>query len=147
MSFSINVKLFAIHERREGKGWGEIKKNIKEKFNVNPPTVRALQMWEKETDRGVLEQAIKERAKKEAENIKTQTLAKVAEELLPRLWQARDAGEDIEYEGWRWFFSIVENTLGSVKFNRFIKKYQDERKGKPDIPPVSETSSSRSSYP
>ena len=136
MGFSFEVKLFALDNRSEGKGWGEIRRAIKERFNIDPPTVRSLQKWEKETDRGVLNRALKEKAKKEAEAIKGQALTSVAEDLLPRLWKARDAGDDIEYEGWRWFFSIVENTLGSGKFKRFLLQYQDERKGKPDLPPV-----------
>ena len=136
MGFSFEIKLFVLNGRREGKGWGEIRRATKERFNIDPPTVRSLQKWEKETDRGVLNRALKKKAKKEAETIKGQALTSVAEDLLPRLWKARDAGEDIEYEGWRWFFSIVENTLGSEKFNRFLEKYRDERKGKPDLPPA-----------
>ncbi len=136
MGFSFEVKLFALNGRREGKGWGEIRRTIKERFNVNPPTVRSLQKWEKETDRGVLDHALKEKAKKEAEAIKGQALTSVAEDLLPRLWKARDAGDDIEYEGWRWFLSIVESTLGSEKFKRFLKQYQTEREGKLDVPPA-----------
>ncbi len=136
MGFSFEVKLFAINSKREGKGWGEIRRAIKEKFNINPPGVRSLQKWEKETDRGVLNRALKKKAKKEAEAIKGQALTSMAEDLLPRLWKARDAGDDIEYEGWRWFFSIVEKTLGSKKLKRFLDKYWDERKGKPDIPPT-----------
>ena len=134
MGFSFEVKLFALNSRREGKGWGEIRRAIKERFNIDPPGVRSLQKWEKETDRGVLNRALKEKAKKEAEVIKGQALTSVAEDLLPRLWKARDAGDDIEYEGWRWFFSIVENPLGSEKFKGFLYKYLDERKGKPDLP-------------
>ena len=136
MGFSFEVKLFALNNRREGKGWGEIRRAIRERFNIEPPTVRSMQKWEKETDRGVLNRALKERAKKEAEIIKGQAQTSVAEDLLPRLWKARDAGDDIEYEGWRWFFSIVENTLGSKKFKRFLRQYQDEREGKPDLPPI-----------
>jgi len=136
MGFSFEVKLFALNNRREGKGWGEIRRAIRERFNIEPPTVRSMQKWEKETDRGVLNRALKEKAKKEAEIIKGQALTSVAEDLLPRLWKARDAGDDIEYEGWRWFFSIVENTLGSEKFKRFLRQYQHEREGKPDLPPV-----------
>jgi hypothetical protein len=136
MVFDLEVKLFALNNRLEGKGWGEIRRAIKEKFNIVPPTVRSMQKWEKETDRRVINRALKEKAKKEAEAIKGQALTSVAEDLLPRLWKARDAGDDIEYEGWRWFFSIVENTLGSEKFNRFLDKYRDERKGKPDLPPA-----------
>ncbi len=136
MGFDFEVKLFALNSRREGKGWGEIRRGIKERFNTDPPTVRSLQKWEKETDRAVLNRALKEKAKKEAEAIKGQALTSVAEDLLPRLWKARDAGDDIEYEGWRWFFSIVENTLGSEKFKRYLHQYLDERKGKADLPPV-----------
>lgn len=136
MGFSFEVKLFALNSRQEGKGWGEIRRTIKERFNIDPPTVRSMQKWKKETDRGVLDRALKEKAKKEAEAIKGQALTSVAEDLLPRLWKARDAGDDIEYEGWRWFFSIVENTLGSKKLRRFLKQYQGEREGQPDIPPT-----------
>ncbi|MDP2919615.1 MAG: hypothetical protein Q8O43_05315 [Dehalococcoidia bacterium] len=136
MGFNFEVKLFALSRRSEGKGWGEIRRAIKERFNVDPPTVRSLQKWEKETDRGVLDHALKEKAKKEAEAIKRQALTSVAEDLLPRLWKARDAGDDIEYEGWRWFLSIVESTLGSEKFKRFLERYKTEGKGKPDVPPA-----------
>ncbi len=136
MGFSFEVKLFALNSRSEGKGWGEIRRAIKERFNIDPPTVRSMQKWEKETDRRVLNRALKEKAKKETEAIKGQALTTVAEDLLPRLWKARDAGDDIEYEGWRWFLSIVENTLGSEKFKQFLHKYLDEREGKPDLPPV-----------
>ena len=136
MGFSFEVKLFALNSRSEGKGWGEIRRAIKERFNIDPPTVRSMQKWEKETDRRVLNRALKEKTKKETEAIKGQALTTVAEDLLPRLWKARDAGDDIEYEGWRWFLSIVENTLGSKKFKQFLRQYLDEREGKPDLPPV-----------
>jgi len=136
MGFSFEVKLFALNSRREGKGWGEIRRAIKERFSIDPPTVRSLQKWEKETDRGVLNRALKEKAKKEAEVIKGQALTSVAEDLLPRLWKARDAGEDIEYAGWRWFFSIIEATLGSEKFRKFFNQYMEEQAGKPDLPPT-----------
>ena len=111
MSYDFEVKLFALNRRHEGKGWGEIRRAIKERFDIAPPTVRSLQKWEKETHRGVLNRALKERTRKEAEAAKAQALTSVAEDLLPRLWKARDAGDDVEYEGWRWFLSIVENTL------------------------------------
>jgi hypothetical protein len=136
MGFSFEVKLFALNNRREGKGWGEIRRAIKERFNIDPPTVRSLQKWEKETDRGVLNRALNEKAKKEAEAIKGQALTSVAEDLLPRLWKAKDAGEDIEYAGWRWFFSIIEATLGSEKFRKFFNQYMEEQAGKPDLPPT-----------
>jgi hypothetical protein len=134
--YDLEVKLFALDNRRGGKGWGEIRRDIKEKFKIAPPGVRSLQLWEKETDRGVLSRALKEKARKQAETIRGEALTSVAEDLLPRLWKARDAGDDIEYAGWKWFLSIVENTLGSEKLKRFLKQYLSERERQPDIPPT-----------
>ena len=48
--FSFEVKLFALDSRREGKGWGEIRRAIKEKFLIEPPTIRAMQKWEQGSD-------------------------------------------------------------------------------------------------
>jgi hypothetical protein len=137
--YSFEVKLFALDKRRQGRGWGEIRRAIAEMFKIEPPTVRAMQRWEKDVDRDVLNRALKEKAKKEAEVVKGQTLTMVAEGLLPQLWKARDAGEDIEYAGWNWFFRIVESSLGTEKFRRFINNYLREREGQPDLPPMTPT--------
>jgi hypothetical protein len=126
--FSFEVKLFALDNRREGKGWGEIRRAIKEKFLIEPPTVRSMQKWEQGPDRQVLNGALKDKAKREADAIKEQAINRVAQELLPHLWKAKDAGEDIEYAGWRWFFSIVENALGREKFYGFMTRYLEENK-------------------
>jgi len=131
--YDLDVKLFALDRRREGRGWGEIKRAIKERFNINPPTTRSLQKWDKELDRDALNRALMEKTKSQAESIKGEALTIVAEGLLPNLWKARDAGEDIEYAGWRWFFSIIEATLGSEKFRKFFNQYMDEQAGKPDL--------------
>jgi hypothetical protein len=127
--FSFEVKLFALDNRREGKGWGEIRRAIKEKFLIEPPTIRAMQKWEQGADREVLSRALKDKANKEAETIKQQAINRTVQELLPKLLEARDTGEDVEYAGWRWFFSIMESTLGHEKFKRFMAKYLDEHKG------------------
>jgi hypothetical protein len=135
-AYDFEVRLFALDRRREGRGWGEIKQAIKERFNIKPPTTRSLQKWDKELDRDALNRALREKAKREAESIKGEALTRVAEDLLPNLWKARDTGEDIEYAGWRWFFSIIEATLGSEKFRKFFNQYMEERAGKPDLPPT-----------
>jgi hypothetical protein len=126
--FGFEVKLFALDNRREGKGWGEIRRAIKEQFKIEPPTVRAMQKWEQGSDREILNRALTDKARKEAEAVKEQTLNRVAQELLPKLWEARDTGEDVEYAGWSWFFSIMENTLGQEKFKGFMARYLNEHK-------------------
>ena len=134
--YNFEIKLFALDRRREGMGWGEIKQKIRERFNIKPPTTRSLQKWEKGLDRDGLNRALMEKARSEAEANKGEALTRMAEDLLPKLWEARDGGEDIEYAGWRWFFSIIEATLGSEKFRKFLNQYIEEQAGKPDLPPT-----------
>jgi hypothetical protein len=134
--FPIEVKMFVIERRRDGKEWSDIKRAIRETFNMEPPTVRAMQRWDKELDRAALSRALKKRAKKEAQAAREQTVTMLAQDLLPTLWKAVDAGEDLEYTGWGWFFRLVETSLGTEKFQRFIGRYLVERKGKPEFLPA-----------
>jgi hypothetical protein len=134
--FPIEVKVFVIEKRRDDKEWSEIKRGIRETFNMEPPTVRAMQRWDKELDRAALSRALKDKAKKDAQAAKEQTVTMLAQDLLPTLWKAVDAGEDIEYSGWNWFFRLIETSLGTQKFQRFIGRYLDERKGQPEIAPA-----------
>jgi len=128
--FSFEVKLFAFDRRHEGKGWGEIRRAIKEKFKIEPPTIRAMQKWEQGSDREVLIKALKDKATNEAEAMRKQALNRVAQELFPKLLEARDTGEDVEYAGWSWFFSIMESTLGREKFRNFMDRYLKEHENK-----------------
>jgi len=128
--FSFEVKLFAFDRRHEGKDWGEIRRAIKEKFKIEPPTIRAMQKWEQGSDREVLIKALKDKATNEAEAMRKQALNRVAQELFPKLLEARDTGEDVEYAGWSWFFSIMESTLGREKFRNFMDRYLKEHENK-----------------
>ena len=39
----------------------------------------------------------------------------------------KDAGQDIELAGWKWFLNVMENQLGSLKFEHVIREYMAER--------------------
>jgi hypothetical protein len=126
--YDVRIKLFAIDNRREGKTWGEVRRAIRANFAIDPPTVRAMQKWEKELGREGLIRAVAQKTREEAEAAKREAVNRLIEGLIPRLLEAKDAGEEIEYASWRWFFSVVESTLGSDKFRAFIDKYRSETK-------------------
>lgn len=127
--FELRVKLFAIEHRRGGKTWGEIRRAIKTEFVIDPPTVRAMQKWEKELDREGLSRAIAQKTKEEAEAAKRLVVNSLVRDLVPKLWEAKDAGEDVEYASWKWFFSVMESTLGRDKLRAILDKYLEESKG------------------
>ena len=70
----------------------------------------------------------KDKADKEAEVIRKQAVNRVIQEMLPKILEARDTGEDVEYAGWRWFFSVMENMLDREKFKQFMARYLEENK-------------------
>jgi len=126
--FKTDVKLFVLNERAEGKGWKVIRERIRERFKIEPPTVRAMQKWEKKLDRAALSAELMKDIKGEMPAIQAEAQVRFAQELLPVLWKARDAGEDMELVGWKWFLHFIDGRLGSQRFERMVSDYMSERK-------------------
>lgn len=125
--FKTEVKLFVLDERAQGKGWKIISQGIKGKFNIDPPTVRAMQKWEKNLDRMALTAELMKDIKGEMPVIETEAQVRFAQDLMPILWNARDAGQDMELAGWKWFLHFIDGRLGSQRFERMISEYMRER--------------------
>jgi hypothetical protein len=125
--FSTQVKMYALDERRSGKTWKQVQQGIKERFSTSPPSIRAMEKWEKEIDREKLGQLLIEESRKALPGVEATTLRQMAEGLIPVLWQARDTAGDVELEGWLWFFSLIERQLGHAKFERFLSEYRNRQ--------------------
>jgi len=125
--FKTEVKLFVLDERAQGKGWKIISQGIKGKFNIDPPTVRAMQKWEKNLDRMALTAELMKDIKGEMPVIQTEAQVRFAQDLMPILWNAKDAGQDMELAGWKWFLHFIDGRLGSQRFERMINEYMAER--------------------
>jgi hypothetical protein len=125
--FKGEVKLFVLDERAQGKGWKVIRQGIKDKFDIEPPTVRAMEKWIKNLDRTTLTAELMKDVKGRMPAIEAETQVRFAQELMPVLWRARDAGQDIELAGWKWFLQFMDGRLGSQTFERVINEYMKER--------------------
>ncbi len=125
--FKTEVKLFVLNERSEGKGWKVIKERIGQKFNITPPTTRAMQKWEQKLDRDGLNAVLMKDVKEKMPSFASETRVRFAQELLPTLWRARDAGQDMELAGWKWFLHFIDERLGSERFERLVTEYMAER--------------------
>ena len=125
--FKTEVKLFVLNERSEGKGWKVIKERITQKFNITPPTTRAMQKWERRFDRKTLNAELMKDVKGELPSIVGEARVRFAQELLPTLWRAKDAGQDMELAGWKWFLHFIDERLGEERFKRLVAEYMAER--------------------
>jgi hypothetical protein len=125
--FQSEVKLFVLNERSEGKGWKVIKERIHERFNITPPTTRAMQKWEQHLDRAALSAEIMKDVKGKMGVIEAEALQS-AQGLLATLWQAKDDGHDLEVAGWKWLFHYLDNRLGEQRFEILVDSYMRERK-------------------
>ncbi|MFC1911029.1 hypothetical protein ACFLXC_07155, partial [Chloroflexota bacterium] len=126
--YPFEVRLFAVEKKRQGHSWDKIAELIREEFKIQSPNRRQMSVWLKDLSLTEgLQRAFSEDTKKKAELVKVQALDQTVHGLLPHLWAARDAGEDIEYSGWRWFFQMVERVIGGrAKFMRFAERYFKE---------------------
>ena len=126
--FNTDVKLFVLNEHSEGKGWKVIKERIRQRFNIEPPTTRAMQKWEKSLDRAALNAELLKDIKGEMPVIEAEAQLRFAQDLLPTLWKAREAGQDMELAGWKWFLHFIDSRLGSQGFEHLVNEYMSERK-------------------
>jgi len=131
MRYKTEVKLFALNERAEGKGWGIIQQRIKEKFKVEPPTVRAMQKWGKSLNRETITAELMKDVKGQLPDFEAAAQMEVAQNLLPVLFKAKEAGQDMETAAWKWFFQWVETWLGRERFENLVNGYMTERKRMP----------------
>ena len=125
--YKTEVKLFVLDERAQGKGWKIISQGIKGKFNIDPPTVRAMQKWETNLDRMALTAELMKDIKGEMPVIAKEAQVRFAQDLMPILWNAKDAGQDMELAGWKWFLHFIDGRLGTQRFERMINEYMAER--------------------
>lgn len=128
LRYKTEVKLFAINERSQGKGWQIIRKNIAERFQVPPPTVRAMEKWQKTINPETITAELMKDTKKEIPRIGSAAQIEVAQNLLPVLLKAREAGEDMETTAWKWFFQWAETFVGKERFIKWVTSYLSEQK-------------------
>ena len=86
-----------------------------------------MQKWEKNLDRTALGREFIKDMEKQMPAIEDEARRRTAEGLLPVLWSARDAGQDMELAGWKWFLQFMEEELGSSKFEYVVKEYMRDR--------------------
>jgi ferritin-like metal-binding protein YciE len=126
--FKTEIKLFSLTERSQGKGWQKIRQHIGDKFNVEPPTVRAMQKWQKTINPETIYDELLRETKQQIPRIGAEVQIQVAQNLLPVLSKAREAGEDMETAAWRWFFQWAESYLGKDRFIHLVTDYLSEQK-------------------
>ena len=120
------MKLYVLDNRKDGVEWKAIVQNFKQKFDLDPPTIRAMQKWEALLDRTVLTAELMKDLNKQLPQIEKDLQLEFVQNLLPLLWKAKDTGENAADRGWKWFFSVIEGQLGKENFKRLINEYFSE---------------------
>jgi hypothetical protein len=128
------VIAFAVTERRRGAKWKEIVDTIAHHFAIKPPTERQMRKWYKEygVDTADPEKLLRENLVKVARAttpIAAFATQKFAIEQVPSLVEAWKQGKDLWIAGGIMVLSMLEQTVGSHKFNQLLQEYQLTRQG------------------
>jgi len=127
------VIAFAVTERRRGVKWKEIVDAIARHFAIKPPTERQMRKWYQEygIDAVDPEKLLKENLIKVARAttpIAAFATQKYAIEQVPNLVEAWKQGKDPWTAGGIMVLSMLEETVGTVKFNQILEEYHETRK-------------------
>ena len=128
------VIAFAVAERRRGVKWNEIVDAIARHFAIKPPTERQMRKWYQEygVDAVDPEKLLKENLIKVARAttpIAAFATQKYAIEQVPALVEAWKQGQDPWTAGGIMVLSMLEQTVGTDKFNQLLEEYQKTRNG------------------
>ena len=122
------VIAFAVTERRRGAKWKEIVDTIAHHFAIKPPTERQMRKWYNEygVDTADPEKLLRENLVKVARAttpIAAFATQKFAIEQVPNLVEAWKQGKDLWIAGGMMVLSMLEQTVGSDKFNQLLQEY------------------------
>ena len=124
--FETQMKLYVLDSRKARVEWKTIVYNFKQKFGIDPPSIRAMQKWEALLDRTVLTAELMKDLDKKLPQIEKDSQLEIAQNLIPILWKAQEEGQNSSDRGWIWFFGIIEGQLGKDRFKRLINEYFSE---------------------
>lgn len=126
--YGVAVQSYVIEERKQGKPWTEIKQEVKSKFGIEPPTVRAMQGWiQRGLDRAQIDKMLADEAKAKLPQAADFTQKFVSDVMLPATWRSQATGADLEQTLWGLFLGAMETAIGSDKFERFLGAYMKQR--------------------
>jgi hypothetical protein len=128
------VIAFAVTERRRGAKWKEIVSTIAHHFAIKPPTERQMRKWYKEygVDTADPEKLLRENLVKVARAttpIAAFATQKFTIEQIPSLVEAWKQGKDLWIASGMMVLSMLEQTVGSDKFNQLLQEYQLTKQG------------------
>lgn len=145
------VVAFAVAERKRGVKWKAIVEAIGRHFGIKPPTERQMRKWFQEfgVDDTDPEKLLRENLVKVARAttpIAAFATQKYLIEKVPMLVDALNQGKDVWIAGGAMVLSMLEQMVGSEKFNRIVEEYQKTRTGlvapmmaENDVPSIKES--------
>jgi hypothetical protein len=125
--FKTEIKMYALNERKKGVKWGMIRESIQKIYEVKPPTIRAMEKWEKNLDSDSVYSDLLSETKKKLPQMQKDIEFEMAQSMFPVVKQAKETGGDMEAATWKWFFNWAENYIGKEKFINLTKEYLKDR--------------------
>lgn len=130
-SFKREVRDYVIVERYKRKPWKQIESEVREKFGIEPPSIRIMQSWfqsyrtTSDDPSGVkfIATAVAEAANRARPIAYTKMM-----EGMPLLWRLYEHYKvPMEDAGWMVCLSVLETQVGRENFDRIVSDYQKLR--------------------
>jgi len=130
-TFQREVRDYVIVERYKGKPWKQIVAGVRERFNIEPPSIRIMQSWfqsyqsSSEDPTGV--KMIATAVEDSANRAQPLAYAKMMAEM-PQIFKIHEEYEiPLEDAGWIVCLSVVEDQVGRKRFDKILTQYKKIR--------------------
>lgn len=131
--YDMGVVAFAVAERNRGRRWEDIRQAIKERFHIEPPTVRIMLNWHKHYGSGqselesVISLATAEMARRALPVAAEQSYKLFIGQGLPTLKHYVDRGLKWEVAATMVILTMVEQQFGSDVYESAVSEYEHIR--------------------
>jgi len=130
--YGLAIRSYVIEQRKQGIPWKDISRQVKDKFGVEPPTIRAMQGWvQRGLDRAQIDRILAEEARKKLPEVAAFMQAYFSEVIKPVIRRSQTIGADLEQIVFGVFLAM-ETAIGSIKFERFLDDYMRRQGGGSD---------------
>lgn len=129
-SYDIGVVAFAVAERNRGRRWEDIRQAIREKFHIEPPTVRIMLNWHKRYGSGqsalesVISLAGAEMERRALPLASQQSYKLLMSDGLPAFRRYVELVKDWDVAAAMVVLTMLEQQFGGSVYQRAVSRYE-----------------------
>jgi len=127
LSYPLEVRVFAVQQRKAGHSWGEVQESVRQQFGLpRLPGRRQMRLWQIELESSTVPNAVQAQVDRMWPGAEQQMREQV-DRVTPQMLSAALRGEDVVVFVGKLMLGWLENEAGPHRFMRIVSEYLSDR--------------------